>query len=76
MSSGWLPKHRQLFFQILEEGPNAVTAAVHDGKREARQQRATLIAAASKAAKKGFREKDQEMTKVAVYNRKSILEPP
>jgi vacuolar-type H+-ATPase subunit H len=53
-----------------------VTAAVHDGKREARQQRATLIAAASKAAKKGFREKDQEMTKVAVYNRKSILEPP
>jgi hypothetical protein len=55
---------------------NAVTAAVHDGKREARQQRATLIAAASKAAKKGFREKDQEMTKVAVYNRKSILEPP
>ena len=23
MSSGWLPKHRQLFFQILEEGLNA-----------------------------------------------------
>ena len=23
MSSGWLPKHRQLFFQIFEEGPNS-----------------------------------------------------
>ena len=22
MSSGWLPKHRQLLFQIFEEGPN------------------------------------------------------
>jgi hypothetical protein len=22
MSSGWLPKHRQLFFQIFQEGPN------------------------------------------------------
>jgi hypothetical protein len=22
MSSGWRPKHRQLFFQIFEEGPN------------------------------------------------------
>jgi hypothetical protein len=21
MSSGWLPKHRQLFFQIFQEGP-------------------------------------------------------
>ena len=23
MSSGWLPKHRQLFFQIFEEGSKA-----------------------------------------------------
>jgi hypothetical protein len=23
MSSGWLPKHRQLFFQIFQEGPKA-----------------------------------------------------
>jgi hypothetical protein len=27
-------------------------------------------------AKQGFREKDQEKRKVAVYNEKSILEPP
>jgi hypothetical protein len=50
--------------------------AVHDGKREAKQQRAALITVTSRAAKKGFREKDQEKRKVAVYNRKSILEPP
>ena len=24
MSSGWLPKHRQLLFQIFEEGPKIV----------------------------------------------------
>ena len=24
MSSGWLPKHRQLFFQIFQEGPNDI----------------------------------------------------
>jgi hypothetical protein len=35
-----------------------------------------LITVASRAAKKGFLEKDQEKRKVAVYNRKSISEPP
>ena len=25
MSSGWLPEHRQLFFQILEKGLTALT---------------------------------------------------
>jgi hypothetical protein len=44
--------------------------------REAKQKRATLIAVANRAAKNGFREKDQEKRKVAVYNRKSISEPP
>jgi len=32
MSSGWLPKHRQLLFQIFEEGPNGNPisgAAIH-----------------------------------------------
>jgi hypothetical protein len=40
--------------------------------REAKQKRATLITVASKTPKKGFREKDQQKKKVAVYNRKSI----
>ena len=44
--------------------------------REAKQKRATLITVASKTPKKGFREKDQQKRKVAVYNRKSISEPP
>jgi hypothetical protein len=44
--------------------------------REAKQKRATLITVASKTPKKGFREKDQQKKKVAVYNRKSISEPP
>jgi hypothetical protein len=35
-----------------------------------------LITAANKAPKKGLREKDQQKRKVAVYNRKIILEPP
>jgi hypothetical protein len=35
-----------------------------------------LITVASRAAKKGFLEKDHEKRKVAVYNRKSISEPP
>jgi hypothetical protein len=37
--------------------------AFYDGKREARQQRAMLITVARRAAKKGFREKDQEKRK-------------
>jgi hypothetical protein len=39
---------------------------VHDGKREAKQQRATLITVTSRAAKRGFLEKDQEKRKGAV----------
>ena len=35
MSSGWLPKHRQLFFQIFQEGPNdlfrKITVVDHHG---------------------------------------------
>jgi hypothetical protein len=40
------------------------------------QKRAVLIRNASRVAKKGFREKNQPKRKVAVYNRKSISEPP
>ena len=40
--------------------------------REAKQKRATLIAVANRAANNGFREKDQEKRKVAVYNRKAF----
>jgi hypothetical protein len=50
--------------------------AVHDGKREARHQREALTRNPSKVAKQGLREKDQEKRKVAVYNGKSISEPP
>jgi len=31
MSSGWLPKHRQLFFQIFQEGPKAAESFEHFG---------------------------------------------
>ena len=44
-------------------------------KTETKQKRAALITAPWREAKKAFREKDQEKRKVAVYNRKSILEP-
>jgi hypothetical protein len=36
----------------------------YEGKREARQQRATLITVASRTPKKGFLEKDQQKRKV------------
>jgi hypothetical protein len=36
----------------------------HEWKMEAKQQRATLITVASRAAKKGFLEKDQQKRKV------------
>ena len=41
-------------------------------KREAKQKRAALIRNASKAAKNGFLEKDQQKKKVPLYSRKSI----
>jgi hypothetical protein len=48
-------------------GKNANSGiARDDGKRKAKQQRATLMAVARRAAKKGFLEKDQPKKKVAV----------
>ena len=48
-------------------GKNANSGIAHDdGKRKAKQQRATLMAVARRAAKKGFFEKDQPKKKVAV----------
>ena len=37
MSSGWLPKHRQLFFQIFQEGPNQGQALISEVYLSARQ---------------------------------------
>jgi hypothetical protein len=48
-----------------EDSTAAAFQPIHDGKREAKQQRATLVTVASRAAKKGFRGKDQQKGKVA-----------
>jgi hypothetical protein len=61
---------KQLRRQFSHAKPNAIRChALHDGKREAKQQRAMLITVASKTPKQGFREKDQQKRKDAVYTR-------
>jgi hypothetical protein len=57
MSSGWLPEHRQLFFQIFEEGPNFALSQLFEfpGKRALKIALAERDLTIRRIALEGFR---------------------